>query len=118
MTEKYAVVSLTDPSDHSRIYHAFLYLYDLKESGLEVELFLDGASVKIIDELEKNPNDIIKPLYDKAIRDGLIKQACGFCANAFKVKDRILETKIQMTGETEHIAIGKLIKDGYRVITV
>lgn len=118
MSEKYAVVTLTDPSDHPRIYHAFLYLYDLKENGFDVELFLDGASVKIIYELEKSPNDIIKPLYERAVRDGLIKQACGFCANAFQVKDKILETKIQMTAENEHIAVGKLVKDGYRIITV
>lgn len=118
MVEKYAIISLVDPSDHPRTYHAFLYLYDLKDSGINVELFLDGASVKIIDELEKNPNDIIRPLYDRAVRDGLIKQACGFCANAFNVKDKILETKIQMTAEDEHIAIGKLIKDSYRIITI
>ncbi|CAE6501050.1 hypothetical protein [Candidatus Nitrosotenuis uzonensis] len=112
MTEKYAIVSLTDPSDHPRIYHTFLYLYDLKENGVDAELFLDGASAKIIDELEKNPNDIIIPLYDKAVRDGLIKQACGFCANAFKVKDKILETKIQMTAEDGHIELVSSLKMG------
>jgi hypothetical protein len=34
----------------------------LRENGAEAELFLDGAVVKIIDALEKNPSDIIKPL--------------------------------------------------------
>ncbi len=70
---KYAIVALTDPSEHARIYHAFLYLFDFVENGIDAELFLDGESVKIIDEMEKNPNDIIKPLYDRAVKEGRIK---------------------------------------------
>lgn len=118
MTSKYAVLALTDPSDHARIYHAFLYLFDLRDSGVEADLFLDGAAVKIVDALEKNPSDIIKPLYDKAVREGLIKQACGFCANAFAVKEKIVKSKINLSPPNEHVSIGKLVKEGHTVITV
>ncbi|MDE1767202.1 MAG: DsrE family protein [Thaumarchaeota archaeon] len=118
MPQKFAIVTLTDPSDHARIYHAFLYLFDLRDNGLEADLFLDGAGVKIIDTLEKNPSDIIKPLYDRAVRDGLIKEACGFCANAFAVKDKIVKSNINLSPENEHVSIGKLVKEGYAVITV
>ncbi len=97
MTAKYAIVSLVDPLDHARIYHAFLYLFELRDNGIETELYLDGASVKIIEELEKNPSDIIKPLYDRAVREGLIKEACGFCANAFAVKEKIENSRINLS---------------------
>jgi predicted peroxiredoxin len=46
MSEKYAIVTLTDPLDHARIYHAFLYLVDLRDNGIEAELFLDGAQLR------------------------------------------------------------------------
>lgn len=118
MSEKFAVVTLTDPSDHARIFHAFLYLFDLRDNGFQADLFLDGAGVKIIDALEKNPSDIIKPLYDKAVREGLIKEACGFCANAFAVRDKIVKSKINLSPENEHVSIGKLVKEGYKVITI
>ncbi len=118
MPQKFAVVTLTDPSDHARIFHAFLYLFDLRDSGFGAELFLDGAGVKIIDALEKNPSDVIKPLYDRAVREGLIKEACGFCAHAFAVKDKIVKSKINLSPENEHVSIGKLVKEGYTIITV
>ncbi|MBI3639306.1 MAG: DsrE family protein [Thaumarchaeota archaeon] len=118
MTEKFAVIALTDPSDHARIFHAFLYLFDLKDSGFHSELFLDGAAVKIIDEMEKNPSDIIRPLYDRAVKESLIREACGFCANAFKVRDKILRSSIKLSQENQHIGIGQLVKEGYRILTV
>jgi len=117
MSTKYAIVTLVDPSDHARIYHAFLYLFELKDNGIEAELYLDGAAVKIIEELEKNPSDIIKPLYDRAVREGLIKEACGFCANAFGVKE-ISKSGISLSREGEHVSISKLVKNGFQIITI
>ncbi len=118
LTDKYAVIALTGPDDHPRIYHAFLYLFDLVDNGIQADLFLDGAAVKSVDELEKNPSDIIRPLYDRAMREGLIKEACGFCANAFKVKDIISESNVKLSQDDRHISIGKLVKDGYRIVLV
>lgn len=118
MIAKYAIVSLADPSDHARIYHAFLYLFELKDNGIESELYLDGASVKIIEGLEKNPSDVIKPLYDRAVREGLIKEVCGFCANAFGVKEKISKSDIRLSHDSEHISMSKLVKDGYQIMTI
>ena len=118
MTGKFAVISLTDPTDHARMFHAFLYLFDLKDNGFHSELFLDGAAVKIIEEMEKNPSDIIRPLYDRAVREGLIKEACGFCANAFGVKEKMMKTEISLSQEGQHISISRLIKDDYHVIII
>lgn len=118
MSTKYAIVTLVDPLDHPRIYHAFLYLFELKDNGIEAELYLDGAAVKIIEDLEKNPSDIIKPLYDRAVREGLIKEACGFCANAFGVKEKISKSDIRLSREGEHISMSKLIKNGFQIMTI
>lgn len=118
MTTKYAIVLLADPLDHARIYHAFLYLFELRDNGIATELYLDGASVKIIEELEKHPSDIIKPLYDRSVREGLIKEACGFCANAFGVKAKISKSDITLSREGEHISMSKLVKDGFQIITI
>lgn len=118
MTNKVAVVSLTDPSDHARMLHAFEYIFDLKNNGIQAELFLDGSSVKIVEMLEKNPTDMIKPLYDRAVSEGLLKEACNFCATAFNVKDKMVNSKIKLSPENKHISIGRLIKEGYQVITI
>lgn len=115
---KYAIVALTDPSEHARIYHAFLYFFDFVENGIDAELFLDGESVKIIDEMEKNPNDIIKPLYDRAVKEGRIKQACNFCAGAFGVKGKIVNANIALSKEESHINVSGLVKDGYQILSL
>ncbi|NIP61521.1 MAG: hypothetical protein GWN01_05305 [Nitrosopumilaceae archaeon] len=115
---KYAVIALAGPHEHARIYHAFLYLFDLVNNGFEAELFLDGEAVKIIDEMEKKPDDIIKPLYDKAVKEGLLKQACNFCASAFNVKNKFEESDIDLSPENSHINIGELAKNDYQLLTV
>ena len=54
--DRVAIVSLVDPvADHARMLHAFEYVFDLKNNGIHAELFLDGASVKVIDFLQKTP---------------------------------------------------------------
>ena len=117
--DRVAIVSLVDPvADHARMLHAFEYVFDLKNNGIHAELFLDGASVKVIDFLQKNPNDIIKALYYRAIREGVVKEACNFCANAFGVKAKVLSSNIQLSPENQHISIGRLMKDDYQIITL
>jgi hypothetical protein len=117
--ERVAVVSLVDPSvDHARMLHAFEYIFDLKNNGIGAQLFLDGASVKIVDFIYNNPSDIIKPLYDSAIKDRLLEEACNFCADAFKVKEKIVDSNIKLSPENHHISIARLIKEGYRIITL
>jgi predicted peroxiredoxin len=80
---KAVVVSLTDPSDVARTLHAFEYALDLKRNGIESQIVLDGAGVKIV---ENEPHELIKPLYNEAIERGVLKEACNFCANIFGVK--------------------------------
>ncbi len=118
MSNKVAVVSLADPAEHARMLHAFEYIFDLKNNGIQAELFLDGASVKVVEMLEKNPSDLIKPLYDKAVKEGLLKEACNFCANAFNVKDKMLSSNIKLSPENKHISIGRFMNQGYQIITV
>lgn len=116
---KVAIISLTDPvTDHARMLHVFEYVLDLKNNGINAELFLDGSSVKIIDFLEKNPKDPITHLYDKVIKEGYLKEACNFCANAFSVKKKITNSNITLSPENKHISIGRLVKEGYQIITV
>ena len=114
-----AVMSLVDPAiDHARMLHAFEYAFDLKNNDIQVHLFLDGASVKIVDFVQKNPDDMLKSLYDKAIKKGLLEEACNFCANAFTVKEKILSSRIKLSPENEHISIGRLVKEGYQIIVL
>ncbi|MGI9009844.1 MAG: hypothetical protein ACR2F1_01475 [Nitrososphaeraceae archaeon] len=118
MTNKVAVISLTDPSDHARMLHVFEYVLDLKNNGINAELFLDGSSVKIVDFLEKNPKDPIKQLYDKVIQEGYLKEACHFCVSAFSVKQQITNSNITLSPENKHISIGRLVKERYQIIIV
>jgi predicted peroxiredoxin len=116
--QKVAVIALTDPSDGPRIFHAFVYAFELKDNGFDVGLFLDGAAVKIIDSIEKGASDSIKPIYDRAMKEGMIKKACGFCANAFNVKSKIVQAKVSLTEDNDHVSLSGLIKDGYQIVTI
>ena len=116
--QKVAIITLTDPSDGPRLFHAFVYAFELKDNGFEVGLYLDGGAVKIIDSIEKGASNSIKPLYEKAMKEGMIKKACGYCANAFNVKSKIIQAKVSLTDDNEHVSLSGLIKDGYQIVTI
>jgi hypothetical protein len=112
---KAVVVSLTDPSDVARTLHAFEYALDLKRNGIESQIVLDGAGVKIV---ENEPHELIKPLYNEAIERGVLKEACNFCANIFGVKDKLQGANIGISSGPGHVSVGKLMNDGNEVIVV
>ncbi|MBA3285280.1 MAG: hypothetical protein H0U27_09530 [Nitrosopumilus sp.] len=122
MTDKVAIVCLTEPEDHARVLHAFEYAFNLQNHGIKSEIFLDGAAVRIGDYLEKNPKDpasvLIKQLYQKSIEQKYIREACNFCAHAFSVKDEIIADNIPLSKDQVHIDIGKLVKEKYQIITI
>ena len=119
MANKVAIISLVDPFiDPDRIHHAFEYIFDMKNNGIQAHLYLDGASVKMVDFVQKNPSHEISPLYDRVLREGFLGGACNFCAAAFKVKEQIIGSNVKLSPENKHTQIGQLINEGYQIITI
>jgi hypothetical protein len=114
-SSKAVVVSLADPSDVARTLHAFEYALDLKRNGIDSQLLLDGAGVKIV---ENELHELIKPSFNEVIEKGVLKQACNLCANIFGVKDKLERAKIKISSGPGHVSVGQLIKDGNQVIVV
>jgi hypothetical protein len=113
--EKATVVLLANPSDVARTLHAFEYAVDLNKNGIPTKMFLDGEGVKIV---EKEPHEFIKPLYEHVLQEGILQQACNFCANIFGMKDKLQKANIPLSTGPGHVSIGRLVREGNAVLVV
>lgn len=115
---KAAIVVLADTDTYEalgRIANALYAVKEFRDAGDEVQLIFDGAGVKWIGELAK-PNHMYHELYQE-VRDR-ISGVCEYCAEAFKVRDTIVEQQLHLANENEgHPSFRRLLQDGYQPIT-
>ena len=97
--------------------HVLLNGLDMSEKGKEVSIVLEGASVTLVSELEKESCPFHK-LYMKAKSKGLIDGACKACSVKLKVMEEVEKAGIPLIGEMSgHPAMADYIEKGYRIIT-
>lgn len=97
--------------------HVLLNGLDMAEKGKDVVIVLEGASVTLVSELEKESCPFNK-LYRKARSQGLIEGACKACSMKLKVKEDIEKAGIPLIGEMNgHPAMADYIEKGYKIIT-
>lgn len=115
--EKVAIIVLADTETHGdmgRISNALETVKEFKESNKEVKLIFDGAGVKWIGKLS-DPSSNMNAMY-KSVEDKI--GVCGFCAQAFGVKEQVLKAGIPLVEEFEgHPSIKTLVEEDYQVIT-
>jgi hypothetical protein len=47
-----------------------------------------------------------------------VSGACNFCANAFHVRDKLVQAQVTLLSEyDDHPSIRRLLADGYQVLT-
>lgn len=98
-----------------RISNAFVLASEAIENKDELKLFLEGASVKWIGELE-NEKHMLHKLY-KSIKPH-ISGACKHCSEAFGETSKVKNAGINLVGEYQnHPSIRNLIINGYQVIS-
>jgi len=60
--------------------HVLLNALDMKAKGHETKIIIEGASVKLIPELEK-PGMPLNGLWKKSLEAGLVEGVCKACSN-------------------------------------
>lgn len=121
---KHAVVVLCepkDPVDRGRMVHALLLLNELKRAGAEVCLVLAGRGVEWAqffetEQAKPEPHPYVRkygPLYDKAD-----VRVCNMCAKRFDAHADLTAAGYVIEGmEQDHIALGRLVLEGYTITT-
>jgi hypothetical protein len=95
--------------------HVLLNALDMNEKGIEAKIILEGASVKLIQELEESKN----PLYIKAKEKGLIDGVCKACSAKMGVLEYNEKSGIPILGEMSgHPAMEAYTSKGYDIITL
>lgn len=93
----------------------FSYAIDLQESGYEVKIIFEGASVKLLPQFHKEKN----PLYLKARERELIAGVCLACSRVMGVYDENKETGLPLLDDMSgHAGIKPYLEDGYQVISI
>ncbi len=97
--------------------HVLLNALDMKERGFEVIIVFEGASVKLIPELEKEENPFHK-LYKKAKDAGLFYGVCKACAVKMGVAESVDEAGLPQIGTISgHPSMAEFQEQGYTIIT-
>ena len=115
---KVAILVLADIESHgdlARLVNALEAVKEFKEAGDDVKLIFDGAASQWPVELE-DPEHRAYGLYS-AVKDK-VAGVCGFCAEAFGVKEKMLEKDVKLLGEYEgHPSLRRFVADGCQIIT-
>ena len=115
---KFLFVVMNDPTNLAesvKAAHALHYAIELKKEGHDVYVYFDGLGVKI--PITDSPYKGLKPAYDRALKEGVILGACGYCASPphLNVKDKL--SSIKLIGDEEHhYAFTDLVNQGYQII--
>ena len=115
---KFLFVVMNDPTNLAesvKAAHVLHYAVELKKEGHDVYVYFDGLGVKI--PITDSPYKGLKPAYEKALREGVILGACGYCASPphLNVKDKL--SNIKLIGDEEHhYAFADLVNQGYQII--
>lgn len=95
--------------------HLLMNAIDMDESGHEVKIIFEGASVKLVPEYEKQEN----ALYTKAKEKGLIAGACLGCSKALGVYEEVVDSGLELLDDMSgHAGMKKYVEDDYYVISM
>lgn len=102
------------PESLGRVVNALMAAREYKEAGEDVRIIFDGAGVKAAAEFAKEDHDYHE-LFDK-VRDK-VEGACGYCADAFEVKDQVKERNLPLLDEFKgHPSFKQLADSGYTIL--
>ncbi len=115
---KVAVVLLADtntPEAMGRMANALMVVRELKESGEDVRLILDGAGVKWVSHWLDQDSQYGALFLE--VRDRLAG-VCRYCANAYGVAQRIEAAGFPFADQyKQHPSFRAMIAEGYQIIT-
>lgn len=93
--------------------HALMNAKQLKESGNEVKIVLEGQSVTLSKELEEEKN----PLYLTLKENGTIVGACYACSKTLGVLEDNKKAGLELIQDMNgHAGVTKYVDEGYEVL--
>lgn len=122
---KAAILVFSDPKAGSeealgRVFNALASAYDFKKRGTPVQLIFQGAGTRWVGELTKGDHPA-HTLFE-AVRDTVAGVSCG-CADVFGSTENIKKEGLDLIhenmvpGTTGLPSLGKLLTDGYTILT-
>ncbi len=97
--------------------HVLLNGLDMAERGMEAQIVLEGASVKLVSALEKEGNPF-NALWVKALRAGLLAGACKACSAKLGVLEVVEKAGLPLLeGMNGHPSMAAWMEDGYEILT-
>lgn len=97
--------------------HVLLNGLDMNEKGMEGKIIFEGASVKLIPELEKSSNPF-HSLYKQAQEKGLLLGACMACSAKLGVLEAVQNAGLPLLdGMKGHPALSEYMEQGYTIQT-
>ena len=95
--------------------HILLNALDLNESGHEVKIIFEGASVKLPPLFEEKAN----PMYLKAKDKGLIAGICLACSKVMEVYEAVEKTGLPFLSDMNgHAGMKPWLEQGFEVISM
>ncbi len=95
--------------------HILLNALDLADSGIEVKIIFEGASVKLVSLFESEKNQ----LYTKAKNQGLIAGVCLACSKVLGVYEKNVDSGLTLLDNMNgHAGMKRYIQDGYHVVSM
>ncbi|MGE4470979.1 MAG: cytoplasmic protein [Desulfovibrio sp.] len=98
--------------------HALLNALDMHGNGKEVALVFEGASVRLVPELEREDNPFHE-LYGKARSAGIVAGVCRACSSKLGVLHDVERSGLPLLDDMQgHPSMRSFMDRGYGVITV
>lgn len=97
--------------------HVLLNALDMHAQGVEVKVIMEGASVKLVPELEKAGAPLAN-LWQRTVEAGLVEGVCKACAATLGTLDAAKERNMTLLDDMSgHPGMLKYKKLGYEIIT-
>jgi len=97
--------------------HVMLNAIDMREKGLEVQVVLEGESVKVVAELAR-PEHPMHALFERTKGHGLFAGVCRACAHQLGALEAATAEGMPLLDAMHgHAGMAEWIAKGYAVIT-
>ena len=107
---------LATDENKMQLYHLLLNAINFHEKGHEVAVVLECASPKLLIGIVDG--SVKLPVFDVAMKMGLIDHACKACTAAFSATEAAEKLGVPIKGELKgHSDLLKFAGDGYSIIT-
>ena len=116
MTQRFAIFAFN--GEPMCFVHVLLNALNMRQSGLDVALVIEGNATKTFCDLSK-PEAEFHKLYQEVTEQGLVDCVCQACANKMGVLEEVKRLGFPLCSEMQgHPAMARYIAEGYQIVTL